>query len=67
MTMMKWTEMKEIVYYQELIGASIILGCCLGAASGGKLMQYGRRRAHFIAIFAGMFGVVFTLIKDFEM
>ena len=63
----KWTDMKEIVYNQELIGASVILGCCLGAASGGKLMQYGRRRAHLIALFAGMFGVVFTLIKDFEM
>lgn len=30
-------------------------------------MQYGRRRAHFVAVFAGMFGVIFTLFKDFEM
>ena len=30
-------------------------------------MQYGRRRAHFVAVFAGMFGVVFTLLQDFEM
>ena len=63
----KWTDMHEIAYNQQLIGASIIFGCCLGAASGGKLMQYGRRKAHFIAIFAGMFGVIFTLIQDFEM
>ena len=62
-----WTEPHEIAYNQQLVGGSIILGCTFGAASGGKLMQYGRRRAHFIAVFAGMFGVVFTLLQDFEM
>ena len=30
-------------------------------------MQYGRRRAHFVAVFAGMFGVMFTMIQDFEL
>ena len=63
----QWTDPHQIATNQQMIGASIILGCTFGAASGGKLMQYGRRWAHFIACFAGMFGVIFTLFKDFEM
>ena len=30
-------------------------------------MQFGRRKAHFIACAVGMFGVCFTLLKDFKM
>ena len=63
----KWTDQHQIATNQQMIGASIILGCTFGAASGGKLIQHGRRWAHFIACFAGMFGVIFTLFKDFEM
>ena len=62
-----WTESHEIIVHQQYIGASIILGCTLGAASGGKIMQWGRRRAHFIACVAGILGVAFTMLKDFHM
>ena len=62
-----WTDEKEIAYNQQSIGASIILGCTIGAALAGKLVQYGRRRAHFVACFAGMFGVLFTLFRSFRL
>lgn len=44
-----------------------MLGCTIGAAFGGKLMQYGRRKAHFFACTIGIFGVVVTLLRDFQM
>ena len=50
-----------------MIGGSIILGSTIGAVLAGKLMQYGRRQAHFIACFVGIFGVIFTLFRHFEM
>ena len=50
-----------------MIGASIIFGCTIGAASGGKIMQWGRRQAHFIACGIGLLGVAFTLLLDFKM
>ncbi len=63
----KWMTPHEITVNQQYIGASIILGCTIGAASGGKLMQWGRRRALFITCAVGMVGVSFTLLKDFQM
>lgn len=62
-----WVDSHEIIMHQQMIGASIIFGCTIGAASGGKIMQWGRRRAHFIACFVGIMGVSFTLLQDFHM
>lgn len=53
--------------HQQYIGASIILGCTIGAAVGGKLMQYGRRLSHFVACAIGILGVSFTLLHSYEM
>jgi MFS family permease len=46
-----------------VLGSSIILGTSIGAGLGGKLMQFGRRRALFIICVAGMVGVLLTLIS----
>ena len=62
-----WEDETKIARNQQVIGASIILGCTIGAALAGKLVQYGRRQAHFIACFAGMFGVLFTLFRSFQL
>jgi hypothetical protein len=62
-----WTSAPLISQRQQMIGASIILGCTIGAASGGKIMQHGRRYAHLIACLIGSFGVCLTLLKDFQM
>lgn len=50
-----------------MIGGSIIFGCTIGAASGGKIMQFGRRYGHLVACAVGSFGVILTLLKDFKM
>ena len=62
-----WTDPDKITQCEQLVGASIILGCTIGAASGGKIMQYGRRYGLLVACTAGSFGVALTLIKDFNM
>ena len=61
----QWSDSSEIVHHQQWIGASIILGCMIGALGGAKLMQYGRRRAHFYACAIGILGVSLTLITNY--
>ena len=39
----------------------------MGAATGGKVMQFGRRKAHFLICLAGLIGVGLTLLEDFEV
>ena len=51
--------------HQTWIASSIILGATVGAGVGGKIMQFGRRRAHFILCFSGMIGVGLTMVEDF--
>ena len=47
-----------------MIGASIILGCTIGAAVAGKLVQRGRRMSHFVACIIGIIGVSVTLFEN---
>ena len=43
------------------MGSSIVLGISVGAVSGGKLMKIGRRKACFVAIATGIFGIGITM------
>jgi len=49
--------------YEGLIGGSIYLGASLGAISGGKVVQRGRRRAVFISLAICMVGTGINLIE----
>jgi len=43
------------------VGTSAVFGICVGAASGGRFVSYGRRRLLIIAAFIGIPGVALTL------
>lgn len=43
------------------MGTSAVFGICVGAASGGRLVSYGRRRLLIIAAVIGIPGVALTL------
>ena len=42
-------------WYEGIIGAAVVLGLAVGAASGGKIITVGRRKA---VIWSGLLGVV---------
>lgn len=56
-----WTTTSEIAIYQSLVGSSVILGYCIGAASGGKFIKIGRRKMIIIACLLGMLSTTVTL------
>ena len=49
--------------YDSLYSSIFALGAAVGCSSAGKLIQYGRRRAHFIA---GGIGIVGVGLQCFE-
>lgn len=58
-----WVTTKQQDIHQETLGSSIFLGMALGAGIGGKLMQFGRRRALLLISVIGVIGVSLGLIS----
>ena len=50
---------------ESIVGSSVVLGICFGAATGGKLIQYGRRFTLIIAALIGIVGVSINLVQNF--
>ena len=62
----KWDDQQSTIN-QTWIASTIILGATIGAFTGGKIMQNGRRMAHFWICGVGIAGVGITMAEDFEM
>ena len=56
-----WTTSKEIDFHEQLIGASFNIGAMIGAGTGGKIIQFSRRKALLIACVFGSLGCALTL------
>lgn len=51
-----WSDGSEQTKWDSLIGCFFTLGAGIGASTGGKICQWGRRRAHFLACAIGIVG-----------
>ena len=47
-----------------MIGSSVIVGLCMGACFGGKVILIGRRKTMILMNLVGIIGVAMTLVED---
>ena len=60
-----WVTKPEKDVHQSLIGAAMVAGMTVGAATGGYIVKGGRRTAIMFCCGLGFFGVSLTMIENF--